>query len=154
MARNFWVHAANAKIALVAATVKTVASLTTPSTGTRIAIQAITVSFDSTSNTAQPVEVYLQRITTDGTGTTQNPVKKDTDITSGILTTGKVNYTVEPTTYTAGAFLLSELIHPQAGAQYPLPLPGEIIIPANAIVGLKMNAPANVNVLFMIEGEE
>lgn len=152
MARNYFMHAANAKIALVAATVKTIASLTAAA-NLRLALQAITVSFDGTSNTAVPIEVYLQRITTDGTGTSQAPVKKDTDITSALQVTGKVNYTVEPT-YTAGAFLLSELIHPQAGAQYPLPLPGELIIPGGAIVGLKCNAPAGVNVLFMIEGEE
>jgi hypothetical protein len=154
MARQFWMHLAQSKIALVTATTKTIASLTTPSTGCRIAIQAITMSFDGTSNTAQPVECHLQRITTDGTGTTQNPVKKDSDIASGILTTAKVNYTIEPTTYTANAILASLLIHPQAGVQYPFPLPGEIIIPANAIVGLWVNAPASVNCLFMMEGEE
>lgn len=153
MARNFWMHAAQSKIALSSGTAKTIASLTTPSTGARISIQAVTLTFDGTSNTAQPVEVHLQRITTDGTGTAQNPAKKDTDISSSLLLTGKVNYTVEPT-YTANAFVLSELIHPQAGVQYPLPLPGEIIVPANAIIGLWVNAPASVNTLFMLEGEE
>lgn len=152
MARNYFMHAATAKIALVSATAKTIASLTAAA-NVRLALQAITLSFDGTSNTAVPVEIHLQRITTDGTGTAQAPIKKDSDIASTLLVTGKVNYTVEPT-YTAGAFLLSELIHPQAGAQYPLPLPGEIIIPGAGIVGLWCNAPAGVNVLFMIEGEE
>ena len=152
MARNYFMHAANAKIAASVGAAKTIASLTAAA-NVRVALQAITLTFDGTSNTAVPVEVHLQRITTDGTGTAQNPVKKDTDIASSLVTTGKVNYTVEPT-YTAAAFLLSELIHPQAGAQYPLPLPGELIIPGAGIVGLWINAPAAVNVLFMIEGEE
>jgi hypothetical protein len=151
MARNYWIHAANAKIAAAVGVFKTIASLIAGAA--RIAIQAVTVSFDGTSNTAQPVECYLQRITTDGTGTAQNPVKKDTDIATALLVTGKVNYTVEPT-FTAGAFEASLLVHPQAGTQYPFPLPGEIIVPGGAILGLKINAPAAVNVLFMIEGEE
>jgi hypothetical protein len=155
MARQFWMHSTGStKVALTGGVAKTILSLTTPAAGVRIAIQAITVSFDGTSNTAQPVVCALQRITTDGTGTAQNPVKKDTDIATALLVTGKVNYSVEPTTYTAGAFMLSELIHPQAGAQYPLPLPGEIIVPGNAIIGFFINAPANVNCLAMIEGEE
>lgn len=152
MARNYFMHAAQAKIALTSATTKTIASLTCAA-GIRTALQAITLTFDGTSNTAQPVEIHLQRITTDGTGTSQAPAKKDTDVATNLQVTGKVNYTVEPT-YTANSFLLSELIHPQAGAQYPLPLPGELLVPGGGIVGLWVNAPASVNVLFMIEGEE
>lgn len=147
-------HNAQSKIAASVGAAKTIATLTAAA-NIRVALQAITLTFDGTSNTAVPIECHLQRITTDNTAnsTAQNPIKKDTDITSSLVTTGRVNYTAEPT-YTAGAFLLSELIHPQAGAQYPLPLPGELIIPGGGIVGLWINAPAAVNVLFMIEGEE
>lgn len=145
-------HAAQAHYTLSAGVTKTIATLIAAA-NIRVALQAITLTFDGTSNTAVPVEIHLQRITSDGTGTGQNPQKKDSDISSALVTTGKVNYTVEPT-YTANAFMLSEFIHPQAGAQYPLPLPGEIIIPGGGLIGLWCNAPAGVDVLFMIEGEE
>lgn len=149
MARNFFTQTTSVKVALVAATAKTVLHLLAGSA--RIVIQAVTVSFDGTSNTAEPVLIRLVRQTTAPTGTARNPLKKDTDIATALLVTGLENVSVEPTDTD---ITLTYHIHPQAGAQYPLPLPGEITVPGAARIGLKITAPAGVNCLATIEGEE
>lgn len=150
MARNFFTQTTSVEVALVAATAKTVLHLLA-GTNVRFVIQAVTLSFDGTSNTAEPVLVRLVRQTTAPTGTTRNPLKKDSDISTALLVTGLENVSVEPTD---SDIMLTYHIHPQAGAQYPLPLPGEIIIPTVARIGLKLTAPAGVNCLATIEGEE
>jgi hypothetical protein len=150
MARNFFTLTTSAPVALTAATPKTVLQLVAGA-GTRLAVQVVTVSFDSTSNTAQPVIIQLRRQTTAGTATARAPLKKDTDIATALQANGQENFTVEPTD---SDIVLHYHIHPQAGAQYPVPLPGEIIVPGGARIGLKINAPAGVNCLATIEGEE
>ncbi len=152
MARNYFTQTTSAKFAAGVGADKTILQLLA-GTGVRSAIQAITVAFDGTSNTAQPVLVKLIRQTTAGVGgTARNPVQKDSDIATALLATGLENIvTTEPT---PGAIVLEFLIHPQAGQQYPLPLPGEVIVPGAARVGVIINAPAAVNCTVMIEGEE
>src|SRR5438067_1296581 len=149
MARNFFTHTTSAEFALTAATAKTVLQLLA-ATGVRLAIQAITLTFDGTSNTAEPVNLRLVRQTGAGTATSRAPQKKDTDIASALQVTGQENFTVEPTS--DDAIVLTFHIHPQAGVQYPLPLPGEIIVPGAGRLGVKITAPANVNCLVTIEG--
>jgi hypothetical protein len=117
----------------------------------RLAVQAVTVSFDGVSNTQQPVLITVQRQTTAGTATARAPLKKDTDIATALQATGQENFTVEPTN---SDIVLQILIHPQAGTQYPLPLPGEIIVPGGGRLGVSMNSPAAVNTVCTIEGEE
>lgn len=149
MARNFFTQTTSAEVALVGATPKTVLHLLAGSA--RVAIQAVTVSFDGTSNTAEPVVITLRRQTTAPTGTARNPLKKDNDIATALLVTGLENVSVEPTD---SDILLTYHIHPQAGAQYPLPLPGEIVIAGAGRLGLKITVPAAVNCHATIEGEE
>ncbi len=150
MARNYFTQTTSVEVALVAATAKTVLHLLA-GTGIRFAIQAVTVSFDGTSNTAEPVVLVLITQTTAPTGTTRNPLQKDPDIATALQVTGLENVSVEPTDTD---IRLTYHIHPQAGAQYPLPLPGEIIVAGAGRIGLKLTAPAAVNCLATIEGEE
>lgn len=150
MARNFFTQTTSVEVALVAATAKTVLHLLA-GTSVRSAIQAVTVSFDGVSNTNAPVLIRLLRQTTAPTGTTRNPLQKDDDISTSLLVTGLENVSVEPTD---SDVLYTWHVHPQAGVQLPLPLPGEIIIPTAARLGLKMTADDAVNCLATIEGEE
>lgn len=150
MARNFFTHCPTAEVALTAATAKTIAQLIAAS-GVRVAIQSICVSFDGVTSTNEPVIIEVLRQTTAGTMTSRNPQQKDSDIATALQVTGAVNASAEPT---AGAVLASFECHPQAGMQYPFPMPGEIIIPGGGRLGIRVTAPAGVNCTFTIEGEE
>lgn len=150
MARNFGVLTNSAVVALTAATAKTALQLTAAA-NIRVAVQAITVSFDGNSNTAVPVVIQVLRQSTAGTMTARTASPKDDGISSTIQAAGSENASAEPT---AGTIVLQYHIHPQAGAQYPLPLPGEIVLAGGGRLGVKLNAPANVNCLVNIEFEE
>ncbi len=150
MARNFFTLTTSVEVALVAATAKTVLHLLA-GTGVRVAIQAITVSFDGISNIEPGVLIRLVRQTTAPTGTARNPLQKDDDVATALIATGLENVSVEPTD---SDIVYTWHIHPQAGAQLPLPLPGEIIVAAAARLGLKITADNAVNCLATIEGEE
>lgn len=150
MARNFFSLVPTAEIALVAATVKTIAQIVAPANQI-VVVQGVTITFDGTSNTAEPALVEILRQTTAGTMTARNPLKKK-DRSTALGTTGQVNATVEPT---AGDILASFHIHPQAGIDKPLSLPdGEIEMAGGTRLGIRVTAPANVNCTFTIDGEE
>jgi hypothetical protein len=95
--------------------------------------------------------VIVRRQTTAGTATARAPLKKDDDLSTALRATGQENFTAEPTD---SDIILTYLVHPQAGVQYPLPLPGEIIIGSGDRLGVKMTAPAGVNTAVTIEAEE
>jgi len=150
MARNNFAQTTLTEVALVAATQKTVLQLIA-SANVIVAIQGIDLSFDGTSNTAEPVEVILVRTTTAGAGTTRNPLKtKDTSAT--LQLTGTEDHSSEGTN---GDILKTFHVHPQAGVVYPFPLPdGELEIPGAGRLALKVTAPAGVNCHATISGEE
>jgi len=150
MARNFGTLCNSAAVALTAATAKTVLQILAAA-NIRVAVQAITVSFDGNSNTAVPVIIQVMRQSTAGTMTARTITPKDDGVSSTIQASGSENASAEPT---AGAIILNYHIHPQAGAQYPLPLPGEIILAGGGRLGIKVTAPAGVNCLANIEMEE
>jgi hypothetical protein len=151
VARNRFSHTASAEIALVAATEKTLLQLNAAA-GVCLAISGVVVSFDSTSNTAEPVIVKLIRVTTAGTGTARNPNKLNSDMSTGLQVSGTENHTVEGTN---GDILAIHHIHPQAGMPIPIPLPeGEVVVPGGGRIAVKCTAPANVNALATVFGEE
>lgn len=149
MARNFFTQSTAAEVALVAATAKTVAQLAAPANQS-VAVHGLSVTFDGVSNTAEPVLIELLRQTTAGTSTARNPLKTK-DTSTALQTTGGVNFTAEPT---AGDVLRVFHVHPQAGAVIPLPLEREIVIAGGGRLGVRMTAPANVNTVVTIDGEE
>src|SRR3990170_173911 len=150
MARNHFTAANSAAVALVAAIAKTALQL---KSGTNLitALQMIEVTFDGVVNNAIPVKIDLLRQTTAGTMSALTPNKlKDTS--TSLQVTAQENATVEPT---AGALLHTWYIHPQAGVIHELTLPdGEIELPSAGFVGLRLTAPAAVNTLATIRGEE
>ena len=152
MARTFFTAANVTAKALVAATAQTVLQIKAPA-AQRVAVQQITISFDGTVNTAVPVKVQVYRQTTDGTraGTTATIVKKDNDVSTAVQTAAYDTFTAEPT---AGDQHWICFIHPQTGVIYPLPIPGEIILAGGGRLGVVCTAPASVDCLVTIEGEE
>lgn len=150
MARNNWSHTTSVAVALVAATEKTVLQVVG---GTNVieAIQGFDVAFDGISNTAVPVVVKLITTSTAGTGTSRTPLKTK-DTSTSLLVTGTENHSAEG----ANANLLKTFyIHPQAGVVYPFNLQdSEIEIASAARLALKITAPAAVNCLATIYGEE
>jgi hypothetical protein len=143
-----------ADVALTAATAKTILSVIAPTSGA-IRIVEISVSFDGTSATAEPVTVELCKNTEGaaGTSTTQTPVQTGgTPTGKTARSTGKRNFSAEPTTQTV---LKRWLVHPQTGftKQSPLGREEEQDVTVRSIV-LRLTAPATVNAQGYIEFEE
>ena len=151
MARNRFTHTTLTEFALVAATAKTLLQLVA-GTSIRLAVSEATISFDGTSNTAEPVDVTVRRQTTAGVATSRAPLQLDDDIATALLATGQENFTTEPT---QSDILATMEIHPQAGVIYQLPIPdGEIIIGAADRLGIVATAAAAVNAKASFRGEE
>src|SRR6267142_6983785 len=142
MARNNWSLITPAEVALVAATAKTVIQYVSPAATLLSAIQEILLSFDGTSNTAEPVNVQVLRKTVAATMTAQ--ARSKTKDTSTALVTDNANTGVNASAEgTDGAVLATFHLHPQAGTIYPFPLPdGEIEVPGSGIIAVKITAPA------------
>ena len=151
MARNRFTQTTLTEFALVAATQKTLLQLNAAA-GVRVAITGGWVSFDSTSNVAEPAEVVLIIVSAAGTGTARNPIQLDADIATALQLTGTENHTVEAAN---SDIVATWHIHPQAGSPIPLMLPeGEFIMAGGTRVALKCTAPANVNGVATLIGEE
>ena len=151
MARNNFSFTTLSAFALAPATIKTILEFTA-GTGIIAAITGATVTFDGTSNSAVPVIVQIVRVSgTAATGTARNPLKTK-DTTVALLSTGKENCTVEPGTI--GDIMETFHIHPQAGVVYQLPIRDEVEVPSTARLALRITAPAAVNVLAKLSGEE
>lgn len=149
MARNGFTLVTPSEVALAAATAKTVMQLVS-ATNVILAISGLEVTFDGVSNTAEPTMVEVLRQTTAGTMTARTPLKiKDTS--TALQATGQVNATAEPT---AGDVLKVFHVHPQAGVTLPLDLQGEIEVPSAGRLGVRITAPAAVNCLVTLTGEE
>lgn len=150
MARNYFSLATPAEVALVAATAKTVLQVVSAS-NVIVAIQEVMVTFDGVSNTAEPAVIKILRQTTAGTMTSTTPLKTK-DRSTALSTTGQRNASAEPT---AGDILAMFHVHPQAGVIHSLSLPdGEIEMAGGTRLGIEITAPANVNCLATIKGEE
>ena len=136
----------------IAATATTLLQVVAPA-NQRLALKQVTIGFDGTVNTNTPVLVQLIRQTTAGTvsGSSATIKRKDDDIGTAVQTTVQDGFTAEPT-YTDVVW--SELVHPQTGVIYPLPIPGELIVKGGGRIGLVCTAPQPVNAIGTIEGEE
>lgn len=114
-------------------------------------LQMIEVTFDGTSNNATPVQIDLLRQTTAGTMSALTP-RKTKDTSTSLQATAQEKATAEPT---PSDLIHSWFIHPQAGVIHELTLPdGEIELPSAARLGLRVTAPAAVNVLATLRCEE
>lgn len=149
MARNNFAQTNTVAVALVAATEKTVLQINNAS-NILLAITGCDVTFDGVSNSAIPVVVKLIKVSTAGTGSARNPLKvKDTSTT--LQATGTENHSAEGTN---GNIMRIFHVHPQAGVTYSIPMRDEIELASAERIALKVTAPASVNCLGTIHGEE
>jgi hypothetical protein len=150
MARNNFALTTSVEVAAAVGSFKTVLQLVA-ATNSLVAVQGVDLSFDGTSNTAEPVQWEIVRQTTAGTMTSRTPLKTK-DTSTALTSTGQENATAEPT---PTDILACGHIHPQAGMLYVLPLPdGEVEMATATRLGLRINAPAAVNCRARIHGEE
>jgi hypothetical protein len=134
-----------ASIALSAGVAKTVCRIKA-ATNQRAKILGYGFFFDGTSNAAQPVEIKIAQITTDGgTYTSVTPQPMEEELTETFQTTVGVNATVEPTTYNAQP-LKTITVHPQLGYEYLSPLGQERVLKGGGMLGFVAIAPAGVNI--------
>lgn len=115
-----------------------------------IAVKGVSASFDGTSASAEPIQVDLLRQTTAGTMSAGTPVE-ETNTGTTLQTTSQINATVEPT---AGNVLRRWEVHPQSGIMEKFTIEDEIIVAGGGRLGLRVTAPAAVNVLASISFEE
>ncbi|MFI6299538.1 hypothetical protein ACIBEJ_48645 [Nonomuraea sp. NPDC050790] len=139
-------------VALVAATAKTVLNVVA-ATGSGLKVVELSVTFDGTSVTAEPVTVELTRSTqaTAGTSTATTPAQVS-GASRAALASGARAYTAEPTVVSV---VKRWLVHPQAGLVLQFPLGRE---PqqntAGQAMGLRCTAPAGVNCQAYMEWTE
>jgi hypothetical protein len=139
-------------ISLTAATAKTLAAVSAPSTR-KARLLGFTVSFDSVTSTDQSVLVEVVRYTgTAGTATSRTPVALDPDFPAA-LCSGFVNYSAEPGTPT----VLYEMRGTPVGGTLVIPfVPDEApMADISQIVGVRCTSPqAQSNVRVSLTYEE
>jgi hypothetical protein len=139
------------EVALTAATARTVIQIVSAA-HSPIKIKEWGVFFDSTSVSAEPVQVRLLRQSSAGTMSSLTPVERTiTGVT--LTTTAQHTATVEPG---AGNVLAVREVHPQSGYQEKFAPGDEIIVGGTsaARIGIECTAPAGVNVRAEIVFEE
>jgi hypothetical protein len=139
-------------ISLTAATAKTLAAVSTPSTR-KARLLGFTVSFDSVTSTDGSVLVEVIRYTgTAGTATSRTPVALDPDFPAA-LCSGFVNYTVEPGT----PVVLYEMRGTPVGGTLVIPfVPDEApMADISQLLGIRCTSPqAQSNVRVSLTFEE
>ncbi|GII87052.1 hypothetical protein Ssi03_50420 [Sphaerisporangium siamense] len=142
----------NGDIALSAATAKTILNVIAASGGL-VKITELSVSFDGTSSTAEPVTVELCASTQAGAGTsTSHTPLQVSGATRTVSATGARNYSAEPTVLTVRK---RWLVHPQGGLLVvQFPLSREPQLAATGGWALRCTAPATVNVQAYLEFAE
>jgi hypothetical protein len=135
---------------LVASTAKSVIRLKA-STNQRVKVLGYGFYFDGTSNSAQPVQIQIGRISADGTFTAETPLPNEPELTETFQTVVGINASAEPT---YSGYLKTWTVHPQLGYEYLAPLGQEIIINGGGMLGFVVNAPAAVDVRGYVMFEE
>jgi len=136
-------------IALTGTVAKTILQVAAP-TNQAIVIKEWSVSLDGTSPSAQPVLVELMRQTSAGTMTSLSNVKVPNVGSETIQTTSLHTATSEPSGSTVVA---AEHVHPQGGYTSVPRFGDEIVVRGGERLGMRVTAPANVDVVgrFVVE---
>ncbi len=129
-------HYPSGEVSLSAAAAKTVITAVAAANH-RIKIKGVEIFFKGTSPTDTPVKIRFYRFATDGTGTTGTLYVNDENAGETIQTTGKINYTAEPT---AGNVFKMWEVHPQTGLVVYFPPGEEIVIKGGNKAGIDMTA--------------
>jgi hypothetical protein len=136
--------------ALTAATAQTAVQIVA-ATNQRVKVLGYGFYFDGVLNSAQPVQILVQRQTTAGTASVGTPKLVEKELTETIQTTAQITFTAEPT---AGDVLKTFTVHPQLGYEYLAPLGQEDIIQGGGKLGFTATAPAGVNIRGYVKFEE
>lgn len=151
MAAIEFIATSGTEVALSAATAKTVLQILAP-TNQRVRIVGFGLFFDGSIPNAEPVVVKLVRQTTAGTMSAVTLVKTGpVPGSESIQTQASHTASVEPTTTD---ILDIYEIHPQAGIEKLFPLGRELVMAGGSRLGLLVTAPAAVNCVAKIFGEE
>ena len=118
-------------------TTKTILQHASPASVATV-VKRASISFDGNSPTANKILVQLVRSATGGTGTSRSPAKVNASDSETIQSTGKENFSGEPS---GGTVVFEELVHPQGGYTAP----EEIKVKAGETLGFVVLAPAAVN---------
>lgn len=137
-------------VALAAATAKTVNQLVAAANH-RVGVKGFSVAFDGASPTAVPVKVELVRQSTAGTSSALTPVKKNEADDETLQTTARHTATVEPTT---SDVVETIYVHPQGNFKQYYPLGEEVWVMGGNRLGIRVTAPATVNVIAQFDFEE
>jgi len=124
-----------------ATTQKTMVQIIAPA-NQRLLVHEISISFDGTSNTAEPIRVQVVRQTSAGTATTLTLVKWNDDDTETIQTTATNNATVEPTSTDV---VMQEQVHPQGGFNWQAQYGKAIVVPGGGRLAIAVKSGAVVN---------
>ena len=135
---------------LVASTAKSVIRVKAPS-NQRAKILGYGFFFDGTSNSAQPVQIQIGRISADGTFTTATVLPNEEELTETFQTVVGTNASAEPT---YSNYLKTITVHPQLGYEYLAPMGQEIIVKGGGMLGFVVNAQAAVDVRGYVMFEE
>jgi hypothetical protein len=139
-----------ASTSLVGSTAKTVIRVKAP-TNQRAKILGYGFYFDGTSNSAQPVQIQIGRISADGTLSTATILPNEDELTETFQTSIGLNASAEPT---YSNYMKTLTVHPQLGYEYLAPMGQEIIVKGGGMLGFVITAPAAVDVRGYIMFEE
>jgi hypothetical protein len=118
----------------------------------RVRLDRIWISGQGTSNVEVPTQFRVAKMTTAGTSSANNPVKRNPSDDETLEVTGLKTFTAEPTITDIYA---ARAIHPQSGYEFVFPPGRELWIPGGARVGLYVISPAQANNwIISAEGEE
>lgn len=131
------------EVACTTTTAKTILQLVAP-TNQRVRLKSLSLTFDGTSTTAEPVAIRVLRQTSaiGGSPTTVTGVRTCAGSETVQTTAAQSAGGTEPT---ASDVLFRFNIHPQGGIVYPVPLDLGIEIPGGTRLGVEVTAPATVN---------
>lgn len=108
----------------------------------RVLVKELSISFDGTSNTADPIQVEVARQSDAGTMSSLTLLKVDPDDDESIQTTAQHTATGEPT---ETAVIMREQVHPQGGYTWQAPFGGELVINGGDRLAVVVTAGADVN---------
>lgn len=135
--------------ALAAATAKTMIEVST-SANVPAEWVSVDITFDGVTASAVPVRVDFCTYAATGTGTAYTPKRLGQAVGTS-QSTVKINDTVEPSTPTV---LFSWYIPPTSGVMYQWPLGRELFHNVGTVQGIRLTAPAAVNVVANLTVEE
>lgn len=117
----------------------------------RVKIKGVEVFFKGTSATDTPVKIEIYRFSADGTGSAGTLYVNDENDAETIQTTGKVNYSADPT---LGNIIKTWEVHPQTGLIVYFPLGEELVIKGGNKLGVACTAAQSQTVSVNLYIEE